>query len=55
VRNQIKAAFNKEYGQRIKAGESMQDASSGAAAAVAKKFNMAYYEGTNGSLVRVTR
>ncbi|HEU4578777.1 MAG TPA: hypothetical protein VFS67_11020 [Polyangiaceae bacterium] len=49
----IKSDWNAEYAKQLKAGASIQDASGAATRAVAKKYNMAYYEGTNGTFTRV--
>jgi hypothetical protein len=52
--SEITRSWNSEYATLLKSGKSIQDASSGATKAVAKKFNLAYYEGTNGTLTRVS-
>ena len=49
----IKSDWNAEYAKQTNAGASIQDASAAATKAVATKYNMAYYEGTNGNFTRV--
>jgi hypothetical protein len=49
----IKSDWNAEFAKQSNAGASIQDASAAATKAVAQKYNMAYYEGTNGTFTRV--
>ena len=49
----IKSDWNAEFSKQSNAGASIQDASAAATKAVAQKYNMAYYEGTNGTFTRV--
>jgi hypothetical protein len=49
----IKDDWTADFNQELSAGKSMQDASAGASKKVAKKYDMAYYEGTNGSFTRI--
>jgi len=49
----INSDWNTEFSKQLSAGASMQDASKAASRAVARKYNMAYYEGTNGTFTRV--
>lgn len=51
---QINNDWDAEFQRRLAAGESMQDASAGATNHVAKKYDMAYYEGKNGTLKKVS-
>ncbi len=51
---EISSAWDKEFKKLLKSGKSMQDASAGATNAVAQKYNMAYYEGKNGTLKKVS-
>jgi hypothetical protein len=50
----LNSEWNTEYGKQLKAGKSVPEASSIATNAVAKKYKMAYYEGKNGTLKRVS-
>ena len=50
----INSDWNAEFSKQLNAGASMQDASAAASKAVAKKYDMAYYEGKNGTFTRVT-
>ena len=50
----LKNEWNKEYGDLLKAGKSVPDASAEATTKLAKKYDIAYYEGTNGKLKRVS-
>jgi hypothetical protein len=50
----ISAEWEKEFQKRLKKGQSIQRASAGATMRVARKHDMAYYEGSNGTLKRVS-
>lgn len=46
--------WNKEYGDLLAAGKDVPEASAEATNKIARKYKMAYYEGENGVLRRVS-
>jgi hypothetical protein len=50
----LNTEWNKEYADLLKTGKSVPDASAEATNKIAKKYKMAYYEGKDGTLKRVS-